>query len=273
MCELFALSSKIPTLASFSLEEFSRHGGNSGPHHDGWGLAFYEGTYAQVFREAKAASGSEWMKFLQGHQNRSQCVISHIRKATQGPPALRNTQPFSREIGGQRHVFCHNGNLEDIFKRKNSGHFTPIGDTDSEYAFCCLMAEIEGAWSGGKPELQRRTEIVETLFDQLAELGSANFLYSDGDYLYVYANKRRQADGQFAPPGMHYLCRQCENDQDAGPLTGVNITSTASGQPQELVLFASVPLSREAWMPVPSNQLMVARQGSLVNSKHPRTRN
>jgi len=132
MCELFALSSKLPTLASFSLEEFSRHGGNTGPHRDGWGLAFYEDGYAQVFREAQSASNSKWMQFLKEHQHRSQCLISHIRLATQGEPALRNTQPFSREIGGCRHVFCHNGDVSGIFEAMQPSRFKPIGETDSE---------------------------------------------------------------------------------------------------------------------------------------------
>jgi len=45
MCELFAVSSKVPTNVSFSLEEFSRHGGGTAHHKDGWGLAFYDGSW------------------------------------------------------------------------------------------------------------------------------------------------------------------------------------------------------------------------------------
>ncbi len=35
MCELFAMSARRPTTVSLSLEEFSHHGGLSGPHKDG----------------------------------------------------------------------------------------------------------------------------------------------------------------------------------------------------------------------------------------------
>jgi predicted glutamine amidotransferase len=63
MCELLAISSKFPTRATFSLEEFSRHGGQGGPNKDGWGLAFYEDGDAQIFREAEPAEDSRWMFF------------------------------------------------------------------------------------------------------------------------------------------------------------------------------------------------------------------
>lgn len=35
MCELFSMSARLPAEVRFSLEEFSRHGGLSGPHKDG----------------------------------------------------------------------------------------------------------------------------------------------------------------------------------------------------------------------------------------------
>ena len=43
MCELFAMSSRVPASVGFSLEKLARHGGAEGPHRDGWGVAFYEG--------------------------------------------------------------------------------------------------------------------------------------------------------------------------------------------------------------------------------------
>lgn len=47
MCELFAISSNLPTTVTFSLEEFSRHGGLTASHKDGWGIAFYANNDAQ----------------------------------------------------------------------------------------------------------------------------------------------------------------------------------------------------------------------------------
>ena len=142
MCELFALSSQQPTRVTFSLEEFSRHGGRTGPNADGWGLAFYEGSDAQLFREPGPAASSEWIGFLLKHSCRSRYILSDIRQATVGDIALRNTQPYSRALGGKRHVFCHNGNLPDVQCLESTRIFAPIGETDSEMAFCCLMDRL-----------------------------------------------------------------------------------------------------------------------------------
>lgn len=265
MCELFAISSKLPTRVTFSLREFSLHGGQKGPHSDGWGLAFYDGVCAQIFHEVEPAAQSKWLGFLQQHQHRSKCVISHIRRATQGALALRNTQPFSRELAGRRHVFCHNGNLQDIRANFDISHFTPIGETDSEYAFCYLMGLLEKLWATGEPGLGQRIDLIKGVFDTLSELGPANFIYSDGDYLFAYANKRTQCSGQIEPPGMHYLCRDCDCDQEAIPLSGVEIQHNKFATRQSVVLFASVPLSDENWQPFSPNQLIVARDGRIVD--------
>ena len=40
MCELFAISSSTPTEISFSLDEFSKHGGLTDHHRHGWGIAY-----------------------------------------------------------------------------------------------------------------------------------------------------------------------------------------------------------------------------------------
>ena len=160
MCELFALSSQLATRVTFSLEEFSRHGASSGGLADGWGLAFYDGSDAQLFREPGPAASSEWMKFILSHSYYSNCVMSHIRHATTGSIALRNTQPFSRVLGGKRHVFCHNGNLEDIQNGIKLAQFSPIGETDSEYGFCRLMDRVSALWQGGSPGLDERIDVI-----------------------------------------------------------------------------------------------------------------
>lgn len=41
--QLFSLSSRLPATVDLSLEDFFRHGGLTGPHKDGWGIACFEG--------------------------------------------------------------------------------------------------------------------------------------------------------------------------------------------------------------------------------------
>jgi len=133
MCELFAMSSRVPATLGFSLERLARHGGAEGPHRDGWGLAFYEGADCLLLREPRPASESPLMQFMERQGLRTKLALCHIRLATFGGLALRNTQPFARELGGRMHVFAHNGDMPSLADQdlRFPGRFTPIGDSDS----------------------------------------------------------------------------------------------------------------------------------------------
>ena len=264
MCELFALSSQLATRVTFSLEEFSRHGASSGGLADGWGLAFYDGSDAQLFREPGPAASSEWMKFILSHSYYSNCVMSHIRHATTGSIALRNTQPFSRVLGGKRHVFCHNGNLEDIQNGIKLAQFSPIGETDSEYGFCRLMDRVSALWQGGAPRLDERIDVISEVLVELSCLGPANILYSDSEFLYAFSHQRAQDNGRLEAPGLYYQERHCDCDPDALQDSGVQIHNMA----QDLVLFASVPLSTEGWRAAAASQLIVVKHGKIIASRN-----
>ncbi len=261
MCELFAFSSSHPTRARFSLDEFRQHGCAKGPHCDGWGLAFYDGKYAQIYREKKPAAYSEWMNFLLHHENYSQCVISHIRKATQGSISLQNTQPFSRENHGVRHVFSHNGDLKNFKTSCVLDRYQPIGDTDSEYAFCYLMDRVYLLWDGSVPTLSQRVDLLSEIFSGWSSLGPANIIYSDGEYLFAFANRRTQLSGNIEPPGLYYLQRDEQTHRGLNNLVGLNLDGNAA---QYITLFASVPLSNEPWCPFKENELIVCKDGAIL---------
>jgi glutamine amidotransferase len=253
MCELFAMSSRYPASVSTSLEEFARHGGLTGPHKDGWGVAMYEGLDVQVVREPAPAASSECLRFMRERHLESPTVIAHVRRATQGEPALRNTQPFTRELGGRIHVFAHNGDLVGIRDARDLGAwaFRPVGDTDSEYAFCALLESLREGWLGSHPpSVEDRVAVVTRFAESLRRLGPANFLYSDGELLFMHGHRRKHGPGESPrPPGLHVLCRSC-----AGQSEG----------PQEVVLAASAPLTAESWRPLEEGEIVVARAGKLL---------
>lgn len=261
MCELFAMSSRVDTSLSFSLHEFSQHGGKTGIHSDGWGLATYQDKMAQVYKEAEPAAFSQQMRFIQTHPYKTRCAISHIRRATVGEKALRNTQPFVRLINGQSHVFAHNGDLAGIENKPILNDCVLEGETDSERAFCYLLSSLKSLWLDGVPSLEDRKRVVSDTFRELAGLGIANFLYSDGDYLFAFANKRNQKSGKVEPPGMYFLNRECCSDKESLKYSGVDI----SCKPQQVLLFSSVPLTDEDWQPLPACQLLVVKNGDLKN--------
>ena len=142
MCELLALSSSRPARLNFSLHTLASHGTEAGTTRDGWGVAFYPGNDVALCREPAAAGNSALVRFLETSGPATDLAISHIRHATRGSLKLANTQPFTREPGGLTHVFAHNGDLPGIENNDTlrSDHARPVGQTDSEYAFCVLLA-------------------------------------------------------------------------------------------------------------------------------------
>ena len=270
MCELFAMSSRIPTSVSFSFERLARRGGHEGPHRDGWGVAFYEGRDALLLREPLAASESELVHFIERHGPPSELVISHIRLASQGERALRNTQPFTRELGGHTHVFAHNGDLEGIARRRdfNPERFRPVGDTDSEQAFCVLLDRLALLWDGVAdrlPAVESRLEVVAAFAADLRPLGPANFLYADGDALFIHAHRRTEPKDAAVLRGLYVLERACREDMPHLAGTGVALTTVH----QALTLVASVPLTDEPWRPLAEGEVLAIVEGRILESRAP----
>lgn len=119
--------------------------------------------------------------------------ISHIRYASVGRKTIENTHPFMRELFGKRWIFAHNGHLnkrqmlEDMQKgslQTSLENYQPIGESDSELAFCIIMEEMRKI---GKEATDR--EIINKLNEiagRIAEYGSFNFLLSEGEKMYAY---------------------------------------------------------------------------------------
>lgn len=259
------MSSRLPATVNYSLEEFARHGGGTGPHGDGWGIAYYEDRDARVIRDLDPAATSPLVRCVADRGLRSGTVISHIRHATQGAIALRNTQPFAREVGARIHLFAHNGDLESIASAPNLelGIDRPIGETDSELAFCALLARIRPLWNGGSetPSLEDRTAVVSDFARTLRPFGPANFIYFDGDALFLHGHRRKHDNEEEPrPPGLNLLCRSCTVDGNEFRTEGLEI----AGGNQHVVLAASVPLSDEPWRPFAEGEIVVVRAGEII---------
>jgi predicted glutamine amidotransferase len=271
MCELFALSGRLPTTVRFSLESFARHGGLDGPNKDGWGIAYYVDEDVRLVKEPAPAADSACVRFIQDHPFTSSIVVSHIRKATLGRIVMKNCQPFARELGGRMHLFAHNGDLALLRLRSllPLAHYRPVGDTDSEIAFCVLLEQLRHLWSGnGVPSFDERLAVVAEFASTVRPLGPANFIYSDGDAVFVHGHRRfHAADRTARPPGLHVLCRHCTARSDAPAIEGLALASAAE---QEVVLAASVPLTAEpGWQPLAEGEIVVARNGRIIATRSP----
>jgi glutamine amidotransferase len=267
VCELLALASRFPTTVRFSLERFARHGGLEGPHKDGWGIAFYADGDVRLLKEPAPAADSACVRFIEEHPFAASIVVSHIRKATRGVVAMRNCQPFARELGGTMHVFAHNGDLdpERLRSRLAARSYRPVGDTDSEYAFCALLEQLRVPWlRGGVPPLEERLDAVAAFAEALRPLGPANFIYADGDAVFCHGHRRFHADG-IHPPGLHVLCRTCAAGTDSPAIEGLAIASAAE---QAVVLAASVPLTGEpGWRALAEGEVLAIRGGRIAATR------
>ncbi len=265
MCELFMMSSSHPATVTYSMREFARHGGLTADHVDGWGIAYVQDRDVRVFRDVDAAAESPYLRLVSALEFRSHTVLSHIRKATQGEIALHNTQPFARELGGRVHLFAHNGDLQgfDQLPELRSGRYLPIGDTDSEHVFCVLLHRLSLLWTETKtiPEVTDRLRIVADFAAEIRKLGPANFIYTDGDAIFLHGHVRKTPDNVIRPPGMHLLCRSCEIMPRPTEIPGLAITS----ETQRVVLAASVPLTGEAWRPLAEGEVVAVRKGEVIS--------
>jgi glutamine amidotransferase len=271
MCELLALSSSRPLRIAFSLHALAARGGPAGRAHDGWGVAFYQGHDVALFREPAPAAGSALVRHLESQGPPTGLAISHIRHATRGALSLANTQPFVRELGGRSHVFAHNGDLPGIFGSPAFalGAYRPLGQTDSEQAFCALLARLQALWADGcTPPLEARLSVLAGFAAELRALGPANFLYADGDALFAHGHRRLQAvGGRPEPPGLWLRQRHCRAaDPQPECAAGVSI----SPGDQAVLWVASVPLTDDGdWRPMAEGELVAVRRGECIATRSP----
>ncbi len=260
VCDLLGISSRYPAMIELSFQKLMER--TETVNSNGWGAVFYEKNDAYVFREPRPGSVSRLAGLL-GHCGvESSLAISHIRKATGGAVELRNTHPFTREIHGRLHSFAFNGDVPGVFDLDLiSDRFWPIGETDGEYAFCWLLDQFASSDSNG--DWRQTAEDLQSLGCRLAEMGPANFLYSDSLRLYAFASRRRHKDGEY-PPGLYHLCRRRTQQAESVPCVGLNVESSRQPE-QELTLTASVPLSDEHWIPFEPNQLLVIENGRILH--------
>jgi glutamine amidotransferase len=256
MCELLGISSAQPVKAEAILREFRRHGGETADNPDGWGVAFLRDGRFMLHKEPQPAAHSHsFMELATSAQ--TDLLIAHVRKARL--PRVNthaNTHPFRHACCGQDWVFAHNGLVPEVIELVRHAtqppctpagltasapslargpRLIPIGETDSEHAFCHLLENI--AQHFHKPPAAGMApwfEALAALSGLIAMRGKFNFLISDGVHLIAYGHDR-----------LHHreLCGDGANDE---------------------VWIATEPLTATHWQPFEAGELRVYRRGRLV---------
>ena len=67
--------------------------------------------------------------------------------------------------------------------------FKPVGDTDSELAFCWLLQELNKSHAG-VPSVEELTHTLRELVPRISKHGTFNFLLSNGQALWAHASTK-----------------------------------------------------------------------------------
>ena len=250
MCQLLGMNANTPTDVMFS---FTGLATRAEEHKDGFGIAFFEGPGLRHFVDHHSARVSPLAELVKHYPIKSDNVIAHIRKATQGSVSLENTHPFQRELWGRYWVFAHNGNLVDFNPRLHAA-FKPVGATDSERAFCWLMQEMAKAHCD-VPSVEELSHTLRELMPQLARHGTFNMLLSNGQALWAHGSTH-----------LHYLLRQHPfgrvqlQDDDLSVDFAAHTTAR-----DRVAVIATEPLTLdEPWVAFAPGELKVFKDGALL---------
>lgn len=252
------MNSHLPASLSVSLSGFSQRGGATAEHADGWGVAFFDtrsdalGKGVRCFLEDVRSADSPMAAMLQSHPIKTHNAVAHVRRATVGPAALANSHPFTRELWGRYWVFAHNGHLDD-FDPLLDGAFKPVGETDSEKAFCLILEGLSRRLDSDSTR-DELTAAIHELGASISRHGVFNFLLSDGQALWARASTK--------------LCYV----QRSHPFQQVHMTDTGAladlaslnGPDDRLCIVVTEPLtSNEPWVHMEAGQMAVFVDGSL----------
>jgi predicted glutamine amidotransferase len=251
MCQLLGMNCNVPTDIVFSFTGFATRGGGTDVHNDGWGIAFFEGAGVRHFVDYQAAVESPVAELIRRCPIKSKNVIAHIRKATQGRVALENCHPFVRELWGRYFVFAHNGDLKDFFPELN-GPYQPVGNTDSERAFCYILQELRRRFDDALPTLAQVSAAISELATEIATHGTFNMMLSDGSALFAHCST-----------DLHYIVRQypfaeavlCDEDMK------VDFSKVTTPNDRVAIIVTAPLTTNETWTQFKRGELKVFIDG------------
>lgn len=254
MCQLLGMNCNVPTDICFSFEGFHARGGETDDHRDGWGIAFFDGNGCRMFIDSKATIESPVADLVRHYPIHSTNVIAHIRKATQGRIALENCHPFMRELWGRYWIFAHNGDLKD-FCHETPEIYRPVGNTDSERAFCRILDGLHQRFPSGRPAQAELHAALGDITTEIAAYGVFNYLLSDGTTLFAHCSTDLSYIVRRAPFAAAHLADR-DVTVDFSHLAGAN---------DRVAVIATQPLTdNECWTRLLPAQLLAFRDGAAV---------
>lgn len=227
MCELLGMSAARDIDVTDLLREFYSH---SERHPNGWGLAVQRNGRMEIEKEPIKAVRSERLRDLLSSGVRTDVLLAHIRYATVGGEAYENSHPFMAEDNtGRRWMLIHNGTIFD-YSYLGPFQYTQSGQTDSERILLYLVHMINCGQKmrGGSLDVLERLGLLQAILRDMSKGNKLNLILYDGELMYVHTNYA----------GSLYVLQR-----------------------DDAAIFSTVPLTAEAWEPVPFTTLCAYKNG------------
>jgi predicted glutamine amidotransferase len=150
-------------------------------------------------------------------------------------------------------VFAHNGDLKGYAPRLHAS-FHPVGDTDSERAFCWLMQELAKAHAA-VPSVAELSATLRELVPGIAAHGTLNFMLSNGQALWAHCSTK-----------LSYLVRQHPFRAARLADEDLSVDFAALTTPSDRVaVIVTEPLTHdEPWTQLAPGEFAVFRDGARL---------
>lgn len=255
MCELLGFSFNQPISPNISFKGFRRRG-KSNPH--GWGIAYYPDKSVQIIKEPMKSMDSRLAGYIEKENIvQSKIIISHVRMVSAGSISHKNTHPFSRELRGEDYVFAHNGTLRNYERNLILVKFQPIGETDSEHAFCYLMNQI------AERNITNWTNedciLLESELKKINQNGKFNCILSNGKFLFCY----HDISGY---NGLCYVKRESPFNeiQLVDKDYSIDLQSEKNPEQRGYIIATRALTSGEDWFNFEPGELKIFKDGKLI---------
>jgi predicted glutamine amidotransferase len=235
---------------------------------DGFGLGWYAKKIRPepgLYKSITPAWNDQNLKVNAGII-KSNCLMAHVRAATEGEVALQNNHPFRH----QQYLMMHNGGIMEFGEIKRdlinllSNHYYQwiYGATDSEHIFALYMqtvSDLSEGKDGDELSLDFLADCFEKTFEQIENLKQQRDVTSPSVYNMVVTDGARMLATRYSTDpdnesrtlyfskGRKYVCEG-------------NVCKMLPGNGQtSSILVVSEKLDEfvDEWIPVADNQILM----------------
>lgn len=261
MSELLALSFDSVTAPLISLKDvYVRQAAGAEGKPSGWGFGWYPGVElaGQIIKNPTAGAEDPAARALKDwNRFGSSIFVCHFLGSAQHR-AQSDAQPFLRNYSGRAWIIAHSGTLKGDHRKKlplgDKPGFEPVGRTDTEHLFCWLLNRMQVAGTRSIRDYGWH-RLAEDL-NHINDLGPLNLLLADGQSLAVYHDRDDKQPVFWSRRIPPHARVPMSNDV-------LTLALDAHQSQRSFLVFATKPLTDEAWVAMAPGQLLVARRGQI----------